>query len=131
MLGERPLTMMVSDSKPGTRAVSGLPSTAAGRSSSSPTSSTEKHQRLIYSAYSALRGRRCRSLALRVSWPGSPEVLKMKMLSGPSSSKKTTTPWRTPVRSEATVTTVVMPITMPKMVSSERKRCVHTAWIAI
>ena len=32
--------------------------------------------------------------------------------------------------SEATVTTVVMPITMPSTVSSERKRCSPTAWMA-
>ena len=58
---------------------------------------------------------------------GSPEVLKRKMLSGPSCWKKVTTPWRKPVSSEATVTTVVMPMTMPRMVSSDRKRWVHTA----
>jgi hypothetical protein len=58
---------------------------------------------------------------------GSPELLKRKMLSGPSCWKKVTTPWRKPVSSEATVTTVVMPMTMPRMVSSERKRWIHTA----
>ena len=42
-----------------------------------------------------------------------------------------TTPSRSPVSSEATVTTVVMPMTMPSTVSSERKRCAPTAWIAI
>ena len=57
-----------------------------------------------------------------VAWLGSPEVLKRKMLSGPSSWKKSTTPCRRPVSSDATVTTVVMPMTMPRMVSSERKR---------
>ena len=36
-------------------------------------------------------------------------------------------PLRSPVSSDDTVTTVVMPMTMPRMVSSERKRCVHTA----
>ena len=44
------------------------------------------------------------------------------MLSGPSSWKNVTTPWRSPVSSEATVTTVVMPMTIPRIVSSERKR---------
>ena len=62
---------------------------------------------------------------------GSPEVRNRKILSGPSSRKKSTTPWRKPVSSDATVTTVVMPITIPRMVSSERKRCVHTACTAI
>ena len=54
-------------------------------------------------------------------------LLKRKMLSGPISWKKTTTPWRRPVSSDATVTTVVMPMTIPRMVSSERKRWIHTA----
>ena len=40
-------------------------------------------------------------------------------------------PARRPVRSDATVTTVVMPITMPRMVRPERKRCVQTADIAM
>jgi hypothetical protein len=64
-------------------------------------------------------------------WPGSPDVLDTKILSGPNSWKNTTTPSRRPVSSEATVTTVVIPITIPRMVSRERKRCVHTPSIAI
>ena len=55
----------------------------------------------------------------------------MKMLSGPSESKNVTMPARNPVSSDATVTTVVMPITMPRMVRPERNRCVQTADIAI
>ena len=53
------------------------------------------------------------------------------MLSGPSSWKNVTMPARSPVSSDATVTTVVMPMTMPSTVSSERKRFAHTADIAI
>ena len=41
-----------------------------------------------------------------------------------------TTPARSPVSSDATVTTVVIPITMPSTVSSERKRCSPTACMA-
>jgi len=44
---------------------------------------------------------------------GSPLVLERKTLSGPNSWKKTTMPSRRPVRRELTVTTVVMPMTMP------------------
>src|SRR5665213_4623853 len=55
----------------------------------------------------------------------------MKILSGPSSSKNVTTPARRPVRSEATTTTVVIPMTMPRMVSPDRNRLVQTADIAM
>src|SRR5580658_7652558 len=55
----------------------------------------------------------------------------MKMLSGPNESKKVTMPARKPVSSDATVTTVVIPITMPRIVRPERNRCVQTADIAI
>ena len=48
-------------------------------------------------------------------------------MSGPSSSKNVTTPARRPVSSDATVTTVVIPMTIPRMVSSERNRLVHAA----
>ena len=86
-----------------------------------PTSSTEAaHQRRMASAYSGLMARRLRSFSGALGRLGSPLVLNTKMLSGPISSKKVTTPARRPVSSEATVTTVVMPMTMPRMVSSER-----------
>src|SRR5215469_16727773 len=55
----------------------------------------------------------------------------MKTLSGPSVWKKTTTPSRKPVSSDATVTTVVMPMTIPNTVSSERNLWFHTACTAI
>src|SRR5579863_4032175 len=97
----------------------------------SPTSCTEEHKRRISSAYSGLMARRLASLGSVRGWLGSPEVLKMKILSGPSSLKKSTTPWRRPVSREATVTTVVIPMTIPRMVRSERKRCPQTAPKAI
>src|SRR5579863_5399405 len=55
----------------------------------------------------------------------------MKMLSGPNESKKVTMLARRPVSSDATVTTVVIPITMPRIVKLERNRCVQTADMAI
>src|SRR5580658_4480226 len=55
----------------------------------------------------------------------------MKILSGPNESKKVTMPARKPVSSDATVTTVVIPITMPRMVRPERNRCVQTADMAM
>src|SRR5215469_16192042 len=55
----------------------------------------------------------------------------MKTLSGPSVWKKTTTPSRRPVSSDATVTTVVMPMTIPSTVRSERNLWLQTACTAI
>src|SRR5579871_5782752 len=82
------------------------------------------------SAYSGLIGRRLRSFGMNPPEPGPPENRETKMLSGPSSLKYTTIPCRRPVSSDATVTTVVIPMTMPRIVSSERKRCVQTWRIA-
>jgi len=52
---------------------------------------------------------------------GSPLTRLRKMLSVPNSSKKTTIPWRRPASKELTVTTVVIPMTIPRMVSNDRK----------
>src|SRR5260370_37408570 len=82
------------------------------------------------SAYSGLMGRRLSSLG-RPGWLGSPLKRLTKMLSGPNSSKNGTMPCRSPVSRLDTVTTVVIPITMPRMVRPDRKRLVHTESIAM
>ena len=88
-------------------------------------SSMEGAKRLIISAYSGFMGRRLASLGLGRPL-GSPLNVLRKMLSGPNSSKKVTTPLRNPVSRLETVTTVVIPITIPRIVSMERKRFVQT-----
>src|ERR1035438_8192083 len=82
------------------------------------------------SAYAGSTGRRLHSLGGSWIAPGF-WPFDMKMLSGPNESKNVTMPARRPVRRDATVTTVVIPITMPRMVRPERNRCVQTADIAI
>src|SRR5437763_17035313 len=83
------------------------------------------------SAYSGLIGLLFLSFIGSNVWFGLPLVLNRNTLSGPNSLKNVTTPARKPVSSDATVTTVVIPITMPRMVRPERNRLVHTADIAM
>src|SRR5215469_5271315 len=64
-------------------------------------------------------------------WLGSPDVFERKTLSGPRLWKKSTTPCRTPVSRDATVTTVVTPITIPSTVRKERNLWFHTVETAI
>src|SRR5687768_7424494 len=116
----------LSDSKPGTLAISGLPATMVGTNNDTLVRSIERHVRSMYSAYSGRISRRLRSFGVP-SPAGSPETRATKILSGPNSWKKVTTPCRRPVSRLDTVTTVVMPITIPMMVSSERKRCAQRA----
>ena len=91
----------------------------------SPTSCTEAHQRLILSAYSGFSGRRLRSFG-RLLTGIAGGLVRGKYCPARVPGRTSPCPARRPVSSDATVTTVVMPMTMPSTVSSERKRCAHT-----
>ena len=108
-----------------------VPSDAGEYRAVEPTSSTVLAQRRIMSAYSGLMGRRLRSLGGSCRSAGIAAGLEEEDVVGAQFLEEVTTPARRPVSSDATVTTVVIPITMPRMVRKERKRCVQTADIAI
>src|SRR6185312_1604738 len=94
------------------------------------TSSTVLEKRRMLSAYSSFIGRRLRSFGEPPS-PGPPLAFETKILSGPSSLKNVTTPARSPVSSDATVTTVVIPMMMPRTVRPDRNLWDQTASIAM
>src|SRR5579863_1298932 len=107
-----------------------LPLGAGGTINETEISSTVLAARRMASAYAGPMGRRLRSLG--GSWKAPGFVLfDKKILSGPNESKNVIMLDLKPVSSDATVTTVVMPMTIPRMVKPERNRCVQTADIAI
>ena len=124
-MAEAPARLTFSVSKPGTLADIPRPRVTGGIQSAVATTSTDGQKRFTYSAYSGGIGRRLRSLGDPRLF-GSPPKRLTKIVSGPNSSKNVTMPLRKPVSSDETVTTVVMPITIPRMVSPERNLLVHT-----
>src|SRR6202167_4930896 len=117
-------------SYPGTLAVMTVPLAAGGIRSEIPISCTVLANRRMTSAYAGSICRRLRCLG--GSWrPPGLSVFDRKILSGPNESKNVIMPARNPVSRDATQTTVVIPITMPRIVRPERNRCVQTADMAI